>query len=169
MNCVAAEPPGLTPSGGWCIVGYGNPERRDDGLGPHIVRALTAALPPGGRWNLVIAWHLEPELVETVSEADGLILVDATSERLTSGRRWSRLVPRLDEASPLSHSVRPGFLLGLVELLHGRRPPAWQVSVQGEEFHHGRGLSTAAARRARRAVTDIKNFLVGAAGTEEAS
>ncbi|MBF0552097.1 MAG: hydrogenase maturation protease [Deltaproteobacteria bacterium] len=143
-------------SGAWAIVGYGNPQRRDDGLGPYVVAQMRQTLGETDRVRFFDHQQLVPELVEDLSEIDLVILVDATVDCLDAGWHRKQIVPDCFQAPPLmTHSVSPGFLLGLLGLLYRRYPPAWLVSIQGDDFGFGEGLSTAAKTRAHRVVSDL--------------
>ncbi len=158
MNCVGTEPlpADLTADGFCCIVGYGNSQRRDDGLGPRVAAALKEALEVSKKGvRLILRHQLEPDLAEELSVASEVILVDATAERLPRGWRFSRVAPRFGIASHTTHSLSPGHLVGLIDLLYQRSPPTWILSIQGDDFGFGEGLSPGAAKRARRAVADL--------------
>ncbi|MBF0497538.1 MAG: hydrogenase maturation protease [Deltaproteobacteria bacterium] len=138
------------------IVGYGNPQRRDDGLGPYVVAQVRQTLKETDRVHFFDCHQLTPELVEDLQEADLVILVDATVDHLETGWQRKRVMPDCFQAPPLmTHSVSPRFLLGLLGLLYRRYPPAWLVSIQGDNFGFGEGLSSAAKTRAHRAVSDL--------------
>lgn len=58
------------------IVGYGNPLRRDDGVGWYAAQRLSHEL--SGEQAEVIACHqLMPELAERISQTDLVIFIDA--------------------------------------------------------------------------------------------
>jgi hydrogenase maturation protease len=158
MNCGGIEnkSPALgSPPGLCCIVGFGNARRRDDGLGPHVVGALARTLGEGAGLRFMVREQLEPDLAEDLREADEIILVDATVERLPEGWRKSIITPRLDAPPYLTHSLKPEYLLGLLGWLYDRRPACLLVSVQGEDFGMGTGLSPAAQKRACQVVADL--------------
>jgi hydrogenase maturation protease len=138
-----------------CIVGYGNPQRRDDGIGPSVVEGLTAAL--GGEEGVrILSLHqLDPDLIEELGDVEHLILVDASVEGSEGGVDWEEVVPDLGAMHPLSHHMTPAFFLALWGALRGRSPRAWLVSVQGEDFGLGEGLSPRAQGRAHRASREI--------------
>jgi len=160
MSCSGTETnPGLTRPELWCIVGYGNPQRRDDGLGPHVVAELGQALKGKERLHFLVRHQLEPELAEDLAEAGQVILVDATVNRLRGGWRRTRVRPRLGDSPQLTHSFRPEFLVGLMGLFKKRPPTTWLVSIQGDDFGFGEGLSPGAQERARQVIADLAEFV----------
>jgi Ni,Fe-hydrogenase maturation factor len=120
------------------IIGYGNVYRRDDGIGPYVVQQLSHQLESTGKITFGSFHQLDPALAEELQEAEVLILVDATVEPLERGLRWTRVQPE--------------------QALYGRAPTTWLVSVQGEDFGHGEGLSLEAQEKAERASSEIVEF-----------
>lgn len=143
------------PTGLLCIVGYGNRERRDDGVGPWVVDGLLSQALPSDKVRLLARPQLEPDLLDELSQADAAILVDASVERLEGGISWSRVDPTKGHAPFLTHSLEPAYLLGLMALVHPRLPATWLVSIQGEEFGYGQGLSRPTEERARQVIADL--------------
>ena len=140
------------------IVGYGNPHRRDDGIGPYIVEQLSGDLGRERDIALRSLHQLDPVLAEEVQGAEVLILVDATVESVERGVRWTRVEPKQGLSACDTHHLRPSTLLGLMEALYGRRPTTWLVSVQGGDFGFGEGLSLEAQEKAERATSEILDF-----------
>ncbi len=161
MNCTAENSPAALPhpAGERIVVGYGNRGRGDDGLGPHVVERLRRRLWGASGVGLVSVPFLAPEMAEDLAPAGEVIFVDATLERLPGGRCWTRIEPVQEASFCLTHSVSPGFLLNLIERLYQRRPEARLLSIQGDEFDHGSGLSLEAERRAREAVRELMEHL----------
>lgn len=159
MSFSAAESKVAGDRGPWVVVGYGNAARRDDGLGPYVVAGLRRKLGNDGRCRWLTRHQLEPDLVDDLRDAGKVILIDAAVDRFPGGVRWERVEPRPHDPPRLTHSLTPWFLLGLLDLVHGRRPPTWLVSIQGDDFDHGEGLSPEARERAERAVSAVAAFL----------
>jgi hydrogenase maturation protease len=149
-----------TPETQTCwIVGYGNRQRRDDGIGPHVVEGLKGALQHRKDVHLLALPELRSDLVEVLREADRLVFIDATIDNLEDGRKWCRLRPDLGKLPYLTHHVDPAFLLGLMETLYSRAACAWMVSIHGSDFGFGEGLSPAAARTVERVSREILKFI----------
>jgi hydrogenase maturation protease len=152
---VPAEKPELHST--W-IIGYGNPHRKDDGIGPYVVEQVSRDLGKGTGIGLRSLHQLDPVLAEEVYGAEVLILVDATVEPLERGLRWTRVQPKRDRLSCDTHHLQPSVFAGLLESLYQRSPAMWVVSVQGSDFGFGEGLSLEAQRKAQRASAEIVQF-----------
>ena len=117
------------PAAGVLVVGYGNPLRSDDGVGPVVAERLAAD--PRLLGADVRAEHqLTPELALDASRASLLVLVDA-AEDLEAGEVAVRRIdhggaagPGLPEEAgpPLTHHLDPGGLLALARQLFGSAP-----------------------------------------------
>ncbi|MFH1139221.1 MAG: hydrogenase maturation protease [Pseudomonadota bacterium] len=142
-----------------CLVGYGNPDRRDDGLGPFVVAGVEKRIRDKTGFRFLRRPQLDVDLVEEFKEAGRVILVDAAVETSPEGLKWETVAPDLSDAPFLTHSFSPAMLLGLVELLYDRRPETWLISIQGDDFRPGRGFSREAGRRARWVIKDLTNFV----------
>jgi hydrogenase maturation protease len=129
------------------VVGYGNPLRRDDAVGHHVVDRL-AADPRLDRCRLLARHQLTPELAEDVAGAGLVVFVDARMAPGRPGRIWVERVTD-DDASPAggasssSHHVDPVTVLGLAERVYGRCPAAVLVSVSAGSVDLGEGLTPA--------------------------
>jgi len=145
-----------------CIIGYGNPFRRDDGIGAFVAERVRTAL---GRKARVLTFHqLDPVVLDEVRDCDLVILVDATVENLGKGMRWRRVHPEGSGFSHTTHHFKPSLLLELLSSLHGREPETWLVSIQGDDFGHGEGLTRQARSRAARASREIAEFVATKSG-----
>lgn len=136
----------------------GNPLRRDDGAGPAIAATLPALVPG---LEVVEAQELLPEHAALVAGADGVLFLDAAIGGAPGEVRCAPVEARPARAAVL-HALLPEELLGLARALHGRAPPAAQVTVTGQDFSFGEGLSPpvlaalpAAREQARRAAAAL--------------
>lgn len=158
MNCVAIDYPQPSEPGICCIVGFGNRCRRDDGVGPWIVEQLDRRPVRMDSVRLVSKHHLSPDLVEVLGGADRIILIDASVQMIDGGWHWEMVQPCED--LPLSlHLFNPGFMVYLLERVYGDRPEAWLISIQGELFGHGEGLSALTQKRAGEVMATLDAFL----------
>jgi hydrogenase maturation protease len=126
----------------------GNTIRADDGAGIALARGL-ASLVPG--LEVIEAQELGPQHAEAISDAGGVLFLDASVAGRPGEVRASRVLPRQAREAIL-HALTPEEVLGLARALHGSVPPAGLVTVSGREFAFGEGLSAeveAALPRAR--------------------
>jgi len=146
------------------VIGYGNPSRRDDGVGLAVVNGLRERLgrPPlaegddgfddlGQPLDTLALQQLTPELAETVAAYDRLILVDAHVGAYPELIQRVQLRPQV-EPSLVSHHLKPNHLLALAEQLFGQAPVAELISIRGFDFDFGTELSPATAEGVRQVV-----------------
>jgi hydrogenase maturation protease len=141
------------------IIGYGNPQRRDDGLGPYVINLLEERLEGRPGIETLALHQLVPELVEDLKNAGRVLLIDAALEATPPGWRWRNVEPELISWPSLSHGVSPGVLLGLLQSFYEKTPETWLISIQGEDFDFGEGLSPEAEERACKVVEEIVKFV----------
>lgn len=126
------------------VIGVGNPDRGDDGVGPEVLARLAGRVP--GSVRLIRLAGADPaEIMEAWSGSAGAIVVDAMVSGVAPGT-----ITRFDAvASPLPAGVRLAstHVLGAetaVEMARalGRLPGRLVVyGVEGESFTAGSGLS----------------------------
>jgi len=155
------------------VIGYGNPSRRDDGVGLAVVNGLRErlGLPPlaegddgfddlGQSLDTLALQQLTPELAETVAAYDRLILVDAHVGTYPELIQRVQLRPQV-EPSLVSHHLKPNHLLALTVQLFGRAPVAELLSIRGFDFDFGPGLSPATAEGVQQVIAEIwSKFLI---------
>ena len=145
------------------IIGYGNPDREDDGLAWHILRELTVRLglaPPESYEDdfpefpsIDFAFHLQltPEMAEDINDYEYVCFVDAHTGNIPEP---VRLIPVEGEFqhSPFTHHLTPQSLVSMCETLYGRKPQAVLLSVLGHRFLFSRQLSEETAALVPQAV-----------------
>jgi hydrogenase maturation protease len=141
------------------IIGYGNPQRRDDGLGPHIALRLIRLLRGMEGVEVRSPHQLELSLVEDLKEAEAVIFIDATAAALDRGWQWRCLRPWANPWPLDFHEFSPSMLLGMMKACFGRCPSAWMVSIQGDDFEFGEHLSDGALRRSEKVADLIAAFV----------
>jgi hydrogenase maturation protease len=98
------------------LIGVGNTVRGDDGAGIHAAEKARARFP---HLDVLAVHGLSPELAETVSGYDLVIIVDASL--VTDTLRASEIVPSTAERIQ-SHEMSPAGILGLAATLYNHRP-----------------------------------------------
>lgn len=128
------------------VIGFGNPLRGDDGVGPAVAEAVGRA-----RSDLQVytPQQLLPELAEAVAVARAVVFVDAAlgGKGSDPGVRppspgtvsYRRLAP--GGGTGADHALSPAGLLALARDAYGQAPPAWIVTIQGQFFDFGPELS----------------------------
>ena len=141
------------------VLGVGNPDRGDDGIGPHVARRVAALALPGVR----VVERVEPtDLPDAWEDAETVVIVDAAH----TGRPPGTVLVRDAVARPLPAGGGSGgtHAFGVTEAVElaralGRLPAALTVvSVEAGEVGIGQPLSDAA----RAAVTTAAQTVVTA-------
>lgn len=137
------------------VIGIGNPDRRDDGVGPAVARLAARRLPG----VTVMTCPAEPTAVLDAWDGAALaVIVDAAAGG-TPGRVRRCALGDLVHAAPVSsHDLQLGQIWELGQAL-GRAPgAAVVVAVDVADTGYGQGLSpavSAALPEAARTVTDL--------------
>ena len=137
------------------ILGYGNPGRQDDGLGP----AASAQIEALGWPNVTTYdnYQLNIEDALEVADHDVVWFVDATR-----GGPSPFAIEALEPAASLeftSHLVRPEAILAMAHQYYGAAPQAFLLGIRGYEFEFIEALTPAAADNLRLAVEMLKDRL----------
>jgi hydrogenase maturation protease len=142
------------------MIGYGNPSRQDDGIGPYIVDRLKRRLNNIPRVDFLTLHQLTIDLVETVRHYDLILLIDATVEVLGDGFKFSRVEPAFGLPHYITHYFNPSLLLGLVQSIYHRDPTMVEVAIQGDSFGFRQKLTSEATARAEKAISEIITFVM---------
>ena len=139
------------------IIGFGNPDRQDDGIAWHILSRLAAYfkiersdedaddfLPGGSNPDLLFALQLTPEMAETIAQYERVCFIDAHTGDIQEELRVQEINAAFQN-SPLTHHMTPQTLLSLVETLYRKKPGAILISIRGYEFGFMRSLSNNSA------------------------
>ncbi|MCP3956855.1 MAG: hydrogenase maturation protease [bacterium] len=141
------------------MLGWGNQGRRDDGLGPALVRILAQRRLPD--LTLGSDYQLQVEDAYEVARYPRVIFVDADR----SGPEpfsFRRLAPSASSSSFSSHSVTPGGLLTLTRELFNREPEAWLLGIRGYDFDR---FEESLSPEARRNLDHAADFVTAALQT----
>lgn len=120
------------------LIGYGNPGRLDDGLGPALADALSRRGIPG--LAVDSDYQLTVEDAEAVARHETAILADAAAAG-PEPFAWHEVTEE-EESGFTTHSVQPGQLLGLARNLFGAKTRLYVLGIRGYRFSDfGEGLS----------------------------
>ena len=153
------------------VIGYGNADRQDDGVGWHILKALAervgANVPddPGASIevesetvDLMFVLQIYPELAEDISHYARVCFVDAHTSYIPEEIAWVALSPEY-EKSPLTHHMSPKTVLSISATIYDLVPQAILVSVRGFHFEFERELSPKTAELAKQATERIWQWI----------
>jgi len=131
------------------VIGWGNPSRGDDALGPRLLEQLEADAASRPEWALhgfVSDFQLQPEHALDLDDAAQVLFVDASAS-ISEAYRFSR-VEAAPDGSFTTHALSPQALLAVREQIAGEpAPPAWLLAVRGDVFELGAPLSAQAETR----------------------
>jgi hydrogenase maturation protease len=152
------------------VVGIGNPDRGDDGVGPAIARRVSGWVSPG-----VSVLELGGDVLALIENWEGIpsvIVVDAVAPITQPGR-----LHRLDLAKnplPVAFAPPSTHAFGLAEAVElarslGRLPPfVVAYLVEGEQFEPGAPLSPTVAKAVEKVVERISLELSAILGAPQA-
>jgi hydrogenase maturation protease len=112
------------------LIGYGNPGRGDDGLGPAFAHRVAARALPS--LTVEIDYQLSVEHAWMISQCDLVLFADAS---LDAEKPYH--LTEMQDCQPQnmgSHSVTPEVTVSLARLLFGRAPRAFVLGIAGRNF-----------------------------------
>jgi hydrogenase maturation protease len=134
------------------LIGYGNPDREDDGVAWHILRALTVKMgfpapssyedefPQDAQVDFAFYLQLTPEMAEDIAAYQYICFVDAHTGNIPEQVRLIDVESDF-QRSPFTHHLTPQSLISICETLYGNKPDAALLSVRGYQFLFSRQLS----------------------------
>ena len=142
------------------LYGYGNPGRKDDGLGPALIDLVE-------KW--IIQEHIENIFVDsnyqlniedacTIRDYDIVVFIDASIEDIEN-YIVTRVKPS-DKVNYTMHSVSPSFVLHLCKKIYDYSPETFLLHIKGYTFDWQEGLSPKANKNMHAAFDFIKDLLV---------
>src|SRR5262249_2618504 len=151
-------------------VGYGNPDREDDGVAWHILHALTAKLgldvpesyedefPESPLLDFAFYLQLTPEMAEDIGAYEYVFFVDAHTGNSPEPIRLLNVESEF-QRSPFTHHLTPKSLLSMCKTIYGKGPEAVLLSVIGHRFLFSRQLSEETAQLVPQAVALLWDWL----------
>jgi hydrogenase maturation protease len=136
------------------VIGYGNPGRQDDGLGPAAADALAALEPTA--IDVSTGYQLAIEDGLAAAAHDLVVFVDAARD----GAAPFAVTPvePLPHAAFTTHDVSPGQVLAIARDLYGRAPTGVLVAIRGYRFDFALGLTPEARRNLALALDWIRGW-----------
>jgi hydrogenase maturation protease len=141
------------------VIGYGNPGRRDDGLGPALAEAIDRKRLPDV--TVDSDYQLTVEDAADVAGYDVVLFADAdTACREPFELRRISVDPDDARIRFTSHSCSPEGVLALAEQLFQSRADGYVLGIRGYTFNEfGQGLSDRAAENLDRAIECVEEAL----------
>lgn len=153
------------------ILGFGNPDREDDGVAWHVLTGVAEALgmdtpstpddefPQAvGQPDFLFMLQLVPEIAETLAEYDAICFVDAHTGAIEKSVNVIEIDAQYQN-SPFTHHLTPQSCLELTKTLYGKKPISILVSIRGYQFGFHQTLSEGTKQHAKEAIRLILNWL----------
>lgn len=143
------------------IYGYGNPGRRDDGLGVCFAEAIEKWVEAEGLKNITIetAYQLNIEDAEIISHADFVIFADASLEQIEDFV-FTNVSPDDTHIEFTMHAVSTSFILDLCTKIFRVSPETWLMHIKGYDWELQEGVSEKAKINLEKAIDFAKNIIV---------
>jgi len=154
----------MTGAGDVLVIGFGNPGRLDDGLGPALARRIEALRIPGV--TVEADYQLTVEDAADVAKHETVVFADAD---VNGPEPFSmrRIYPRASRLSFSSHSVAPEAVLTLARELFKAEPRGYLLGIRGYAFDEfGERLSEKAKANLEAAAGFLESALRGREFTE---
>ena len=146
----------MTRRGEILVIGYGNPGRLDDGLGPAMAERLEAADLPGV--HVDADYQLTVEDAAAIAAHDVVVFVDAAQVG-PEPMFFQRVEPK-GELGFSSHGCEPGAALALAQDLFVTETDGYILGIRGYEFDEfGERLSPRARANLDTAETFLRTVL----------
>jgi len=139
------------------LIGYGNPARGDDGLGPRCLELMQSGQ-QGHRVDTITDYQLQVEHALDLMHRRQVIFIDA-SITVGSAFRLTPVHPARDN-SYTSHAMSPAAVLAVYEQICDQALPEVNLlSIQGYEFEFGTPISARAQENLHQAVSFLRQLM----------
>jgi hydrogenase maturation protease len=157
------------------LLGYGNPDREDDGVAWHILRALTIRMrlpapdsyesdfPESPQVDFAFYLQLTPEMAEDIARYEYVCFVDAHTGNIPEEVRLIEVESDFQK-SPFTHHLTAQSLLSICETLYKTKPDSALLSVRGYQFLFSRNLSEPTQALLPEAVDQVWDWLSARGG-----
>jgi hydrogenase maturation protease len=135
------------------FIGYGNPDRQDDGVAWHVLTGIAKklGLETSSSWEdplpstpeIEFSFNLQltPETAEDLIPFDRICFLDAHTGKIPTNIQVVPISPEY-QTSPFTHHLTPEMLLSMCLSMYKKTPEAILISVRGYEFGFETELSS---------------------------
>ena len=124
------------------VLGYGNPLRGDDALGPAAAERLARRFATEPRVTVQTVHQLTLDLAETLVNFKLVILIDARHAEPEGEIFIQQIQPSQRLPQPFSHYLSPDELLGVCQALYGTPPKTILFGMNASQFEAGASISS---------------------------
>ena len=125
---------------GLLVIGYGNPLRCDDSVGPKVAEVIEELHLPDVQ--TLVCQQLSPEHAEPISRARTVVFVDAAVDA-PKEVQLRKLEPN-ESSQLMAHAADPRTMLALARDVFGHCPEAWWLTIPAVNLGFGEELSPVA-------------------------
>lgn len=146
------------------VIGYGNPARGDDGLGPALAERIERLALP--EVSVDADYQLSVDHAALAAEHDVVVFADAT----TQGDAPFTFTPvtATTDRSFSTHAATPGQVVHLATTCFGAAPRAWLLAIRARRLgDFDETLSAEARADLEAAVTHVTGFIEGLRGESD--
>jgi len=135
------------------FIGYGNPDRGDDGAAYHLFIALlndsgkkdadlfsSDTISLDENTDIMFNFQLLPEFSERIAQYQKVLFIDSHTGVIKKDISFQSINPNYQH-SPFTHHFSPSSCLAVAQSLTGKHPKAWLLSIRGFQFGFSRDLS----------------------------
>ena len=156
------------------ILGYGNPDRGDDGVAYHLLIDLIHTLSDNSEeisefievgilelTDEIDLWYnlqLIPEVSQDLAEYENAIFIDAHTAEIPEPILITEIEPKYQN-SPFTHHLTPATCISLTQKLFDAAPHAILITIRGYSFDFSRELSSQTKELAGTALIKIIDLL----------
>ncbi len=161
------RPPQACVAAPLLVLGWGNPSRGDDALGPLFVECLRADVTDArAQVEWLTDFQLQPEHALDLMGRARVLLVDASAN---CDRQFAVTpVHAARDASFTTHAMSPAAVLQVLRDMDDGAPPLCMLlAIRGESFELGDGLTDAATDNLAQALLWGREWLTVGRGVEQ--
>lgn len=147
------------------IIGYGCTLRSDDGIGYMIAEQLMddpSISHQQPTVDVIARQQLTPDLADTVQQAERIIFIDASAANAPGEVKVEPIRPAGENWGAFAHEMGPDVLLDCVKDVYGKVPTAHLITIGGENFGIGEGLTPTVQAAIPRVIRELRDLLAAA-------
>ncbi|OPZ96643.1 MAG: hypothetical protein BWY70_01704 [Bacteroidetes bacterium ADurb.Bin408] len=143
------------------IYGYGNPGRKDDGLGARFIELVDNWIANEEIQNIKTDcnYQLNIEDAAVVAEYDRVIFVDASVAEDVIDFKLENITPNDASIEFTMHAVSTAFVIELCQKIYNKLPDAYNLHIKAYDFDFIEELSPIAESNLYAAFGFLKNYL----------
>lgn len=140
------------------VIGYGNPLRRDDGVGWVLAEELEKRYSQS-HVECRMSIQLVPEMAARFGEFDQVLFIDAAVSGNPGFISINEVKKGQASEKPLNHEFDFDEMVSFAEMFHPKIPQLTLFTVSGSDFSFGAGLSEQVAASIPGALVALEEFI----------